>query len=345
MNAPEQIAPQQRINGLIVHKLIKERQQRARVVPRDAIVPVNEAVERLVTEIHRLYSEKTGKGYGKFEANEDNFPMPRLVREYFNDHSIDFYQLSIRMMEVLRDRADTERLSTGGYVLIAHVSNGATDFLLVAIVTDKIGTAITEGLDIIDSPHLDLAALRVAGRVDATAWRAGNERYISFLKGRGEVSDYFKHFLGCDDVVMSASETKKLITCLKSFATERGMEQAQRDQLLRQAHEYCSHCADEKRPLSLDALANRLMPDEPEALRAVFANEGVQLSDGFVPDKKSLRSLVRFKGKTPGWTVEFDRDALQSGNITFDDASQTLILHNLPDALLQEMIEERRNEH
>ncbi|MNU10288.1 hypothetical protein D3C72_2573540 [compost metagenome] len=54
---------------------------------------------------------------------------------------------------------------------------------------------------------------------------------------------------------------------------------------------------------------------------------------------------MRFKGKTPAWTVEFDRDALQSGNITFDDASQTLILHNLPDALLQEMIEERRNEH
>ncbi|WP_455154838.1 nucleoid-associated protein [Cupriavidus campinensis] len=338
-------APQQRISGLIVHKLIKERQLNAQVVPRNAVVPVNEAVERLVSEIHRLYSEKTGKGYGKFEANEDNFPTPRLAREYFNDHSIDFYQLSLRMMEVLRDRADTARLSTGGYVLIAHVNNGATDFLLVAIVTDKIGTAITDGLDIIDSPHLDLAALRVAGRVDVTGWLAGNERYISFLKGRGEVSDYFKHFLGCDDVVMSSAETKKLITCLKQFATDRGMEQAQRDQLLRQTHEYCTQCADDKLPLSLDALANRLMPDEPEALRAVFADEGVQLSDGFVPDKRSLRSLVRFKGKTPAWTVEFDRDALQSGNIMFDDVNQTLVLHNLPDSLLQEMIDERRNEH
>jgi nucleoid-associated protein len=337
-------APQQRIMGLIVHKLIKERQLRAEVVPRNAIVQVNEPVERLVTEIHRLYSEKTGKGYGKFEANEDNFPMPRLVREYFNDHSIDFYQLSIRMMDVLKDRADTERLSTGGYVLIAHVTNGATDFLLVAIVTDKIGTAITEGLDIVDSPHLDLAALRVAGRVDATAWRAGNERYISFLKGRGEVSDYFKHFLGCNDVVMSAAETKKLISCLKSFATDRGMDQPQRDQLLRQTHEYCTQCADAKQPLSLDALANRLMPDDPNALRTVFAAEGVQLSDGFVPDKKSLRSLVRFKGKTKAWTVEFDRDALQSGDLEFDTANRTLILHNLPEGLLHEMIEERRDE-
>lgn len=338
-------APQQRITGLIVHKLIKERQLKAQVVPRNAVVPVNEAVERLVSEIHRLYSEKAGKGYGKFEANEDNFPMPRLAREYFNDHSLDFYQLSLRMMEVLRDRADNEPLSTGGYVLVAHVNNGATDFLLVAIVTDKIGTAITDGLDIIDSPHLDLAALRVAGRVDVTAWLAGNERYISFLKGRGEVSDYFKHFLGCDDVVMSTTETKKLIACLKKFATDRGMEQAQRDLLLRQTHEYCTHCADEKQPLSLDALANRLMPDEPEALRTVFADEGIQLSDGFVPDKKSLRSLVRFKAKTSAWSVEFDRDALQSGNITFDDATKTLILHNLPESLLQEMIDERRNEH
>lgn len=329
------------IIGLVVHKLIKERQQRAEVIPRGAVVPITEPVQRLISEIHRLYSEKTGKGYGKFELNEDVYPMPRLAREYFTDNAIDFYHLTLRMMDVLKDKAEGERLSTGGYVLIAHVNNGATDFLLVAIVTDKIGTAITDGLDIIDSPHLDLAALRVAGRVDATAWVAGNERYISFLKGRGEVSDYFKHFLGCDDVVMSANETRKLISCLKQFATDRGMEQAQRDQLLRQAHEYCTGCADEKQPLSLEALANRLMPDEPEALRAVLAHEDLQLSDGFVPDKKSLRSLVRFKGKTPSWTVEFDRDALQAGNITFDEANQTLVLHNLPESLLREMIEEK----
>ncbi|CAG2152592.1 nucleoid-associated protein [Ralstonia mannitolilytica] len=108
-------APQQSIVGLIVHKLVKERQEDAQVVEREGPVAVNEAVQRLVTEIHRLYSEKTAKGYGKFQLDEDSFPMPRLAREYFIDRTLSFYDLSVRMMNVLKDRADTARLSTGGY--------------------------------------------------------------------------------------------------------------------------------------------------------------------------------------------------------------------------------------
>ncbi|SAK98589.1 Nucleoid-associated protein YejK [Caballeronia temeraria] len=338
-------APQQRIHGLIVHKLVKERhERRAEVVTRPALIGINDPVERLVSDLHRSYSDKSGKGYGKFEADEDNYPMPRYARDYFVEQSIDFYEMSVRMMNTLRDRAQNEQLATGGYVLIAHVNNGSTDFLLVAIVTDRMGTAITDGLDIVDSPYIDLAALRVAGRIDVTAWQANSERYISFLKARGEVSDYFKHFLGCNDVVESSEETRKLIACLKSFATNQGLEAEDRDRLLRGAFDYCSECAAGNRPLSLDGLANRLMPDAPENLRAAFADGNLQLSDGFVPNRRALRSLVKFKAKTTAWAVEFDRDALVNGEIEFDEQNQTLVLHNLPDDLLHEMIVEKRNE-
>ena len=43
-------------------------------------------------------------------------------------------------------------------------------------------------------------ALRVAGRIDLGAWQTGGERYISFLRGRGDVAQYFKLFLGCNDL-------------------------------------------------------------------------------------------------------------------------------------------------
>ena len=55
---------------------------------------------------------------------------------------------------------------------------------------------IGDGLSILDSPHLDMAGLQVAGRIDITAWQAGAERYISFLKGRGDVAGWFKRCLG-----------------------------------------------------------------------------------------------------------------------------------------------------
>jgi len=338
-------APRQQIVGVIVHKLVKERHARgADIVTRPAIVHVTDTVERLVVELHRLYAEKTGKGLGKFEVDEDNYPIQRYLRDYFVSKSVDFHELSLRMMNTLKDRVQTELLATGGYVLIAHVSNGARDFVLVAIVTDKIGAAITDGLDIVDSQYVDLAALRVAGRIDATAWQENGSRYIGFLKARGEVSDYFKHFLGCNDLVEAAAETKKLIACLRSFASERGLDAAERDAIMRHAYDYCSDCAKNRQPLSLDGLANRLMPDAPDDLRAAFVADDVQLSDAFVPDQRSLKSLVKFKGKTKAWTVEFERDALLNGDIEFDPETQSLVLHNLPDHLLREMMDERRDE-
>jgi len=206
------------------------------------------------------------------------------------------------MMEHLQARANEEQLATGGYVLIAHVNNGVTDFLLTVIVTEVMGTAITEGMEIIDSVHLDMSHLRVAGRINLTSWKAEEERYISFLKGRGEIANYFKKFLGCNDLLIARRETQKLIEGLHQFATNQHLNPTARDSLLKQAHGYLNDLAQKGSPLSLDAFANNLWSNAPNELLAVLADESLELSDGFVPDKKTIQKLVKFKGVAAHWT-------------------------------------------
>jgi Nucleoid-associated protein len=190
------------IKGLIVHKFEKVQHQHGTILARETPVATTDAVQRLVDALHSLYSERAGKGYGKFEADEDTFPMQRRVRAYFVDKSDDFQAYSLAALNILKGKADEAPLSTGGYVLVAHLFNGVRDYLLFAIVTDTLGSAITEKLEIIDSNHLDLNEFRVAGRIDLTGWVGKEDRYISFLKGKkANVSGYFKHFLGCNDTV------------------------------------------------------------------------------------------------------------------------------------------------
>ncbi|MFM0755019.1 nucleoid-associated protein, partial [Paraburkholderia strydomiana] len=172
------------ITGLIVHKFEKETHQKGSIVPRPAVINVTEPVQRLVDALHELYSEKASKGYGKFEDNEDTFPMQRRVREYFIDKKNDFLEFSLAAMGILKGKADEAPLSTGGYVLICHLVSNGHDYLLFAIVTDTLGSAITENLDIVDRAHIDLNKFRLAGRIDLTGWTAKNERYIGFLKGK-----------------------------------------------------------------------------------------------------------------------------------------------------------------
>lgn len=328
------------IEQLVVHKLIKNQHGPASIELADAPINITPSAQRLIDNLHKLYAERTGKGYGRFEDDENNFPMRRFIREYFIDHSVDYYGLSQVMMEHLQARAGQEQLATGGYVLIAQVNNGATDFLLVAIVTEVIGTAITEGLEIVDSVHLDMSNLRVAGRVDLTAWQAGAERYVSFLKGRGEVANYFKQFLGCNDVLVALHETQKLVQGLESFAAEQHLDPAARDQLFEQAFGYLEELGRNGNPVSLDALANRLWSDSPDDLKTALAADELQLSDGFVPDRRAIKVLMKFKGTSTHWKLEFDRRGLRNGDIEYDAINNRLILSSIPAALRRELVEE-----
>jgi nucleoid-associated protein len=332
------------IVNLVVHKLIKNQHGAATIELAASPIHVTQSAQRLIDHLHKLYTERPGKGYGKFEGDQNNFPMSRFVREHFIDRGTDFYTLSDVMMQHLQFRSGQEQLATGGYVLISHVNNGVADYLLVAIVTEVVGTAITEGLEIVDSLHLDTNNLRVAGRVDISAWQNGAERYISFLKGRGEVANYFKQFLGCNDVLIALHETQKLVNGLESFAAEHHLEQTVRDRLFENAYTYLEELGRNNSPVSLDALANRLWPDSPDDLRTAFAFEELQLSDGFIPDRRALKALVKFKGASTHWKLEFERRGLRNGDIRYDAVNKQLILSNIPEALRMDVIEELNDE-
>lgn len=334
------MSSEQSSTDLIVHHLVKEPQNSASVVLRQGAMPVSSPALRLIDELSNHYALRPGKGYGRFEEDEDGFPMPRLIRQHVVEQSIDFTTLSRLMMEELRTRMDTEPLATGGYVLIARIRAGLADQLLVALITEAVGTAIDDGLDVVDTTHLDFANLRVAGRIDLAAWRAGAERYISFLKGRTEVAQYFKLFLGCNDVVIALKETQKLVKTLNHFADTQGLEQGVRDELLQRAHGYLDELGENSAPLNLAGVGEKLWPEAPERLNDVLSDETAGLSSGFVPDRRAIRPLVRFKANAPQWKLEFDRASLRSGAVVYDARSDTVILSNVPEHLKRALMEE-----
>jgi nucleoid-associated protein len=239
----------------------------------------------------------------------------------------------------LQGRAAVENLATGGFVLIAKITNEGTDYLLAAIVTEIVGTAITQGLEVIDSVHLDMSQLRVAGRVDLNAWQAGADRYISFLKSRGDIANYFKLFLGCNDLVLALEESRKLVIGLEQFAAEQALDAGQRDDFLDRAHQYLTSM-EKDTPLSLEALSNHVWPDEPELLQTKLASEELALSDGFVPDRRAIKGLVKFEGKSQFWNIKFDRKAIRLGHLRYNPDSDSIVLTQIPDSLRQELLEE-----
>lgn len=215
------------IAAAVIHKLNKDPHGQSSIHQREAELELSEPVRKLVNDIGVLYGEKANKGYGRFEEDETAYPSSAVLRDMFETKSISFIEGSQKLLAVLAARADQAPLSKGGYVLMAHGQNDAkVDWFLVAIINNATTTAVNEvTLEVERSVHVDLESLRVAGRVNMSAWIGIDEhtRYVGFLKHRGEVADYFKYFLGCKDVVKDKEETKRLVDGLLAFARTEGL--------------------------------------------------------------------------------------------------------------------------
>ena len=328
------------ISSLVIHRLIREAEGPSRVELRAAPNPLDDAAVRLMERLCRHFSERPGKGFGHFEQDERNFPMPGLVRRHVQEQSLDFASLSAEMVTHLQQRVDEDKVEEGGYVLIARATVFGADCLYVALLQETLGTVIGDGLAVHDSPHLDFAGLQVAGRIDLSAWQAGAERYIAFLKGRGDVAGWFKRFLGCTDVVIALKETKKLVETLTHFAETQQLEAPARDELMERAHLILEQMNESGAALDLAEVASQVFPDAPQKLADTLKDEALDLASGFVPDKRALRPLIRFKASAEDWKLEFDRSGLRSGSVQYDKTSNTLVLTNVPENLKKLLLEE-----
>jgi nucleoid-associated protein len=328
------------IEHLIIHQLHKEPNGPARVALGTAPLAINSASQRLVDHLCELYGTRNGKGFGKFDLDDTSFAMPKLITSFAQEQSIDFLTLSQQMMAELQTRAEAEPLASGGYVLIAQVSNAAMQFIFIAIISEVIGTAITDEMGVVDSIHLDMDHLRVAGRIDLGSWKAGGERYVSFLRGRGDVAGYFKAFLGCNDVKTPLKETQKLVKGLEAFANEQAIAGNERDELFQRAHSYLDALGDGQGEVDLATVAEQVFPSSPAQLQTALQSDELGINDGFVPDRRAIKPLMRFKANGPQWKLEFDRASLRSGAVIYDKYSDTLVLSNIPDELKKALLEQ-----
>lgn len=323
---------QHTLKDLIVHRLAKQEGAAAVVELRPSPCPLDGPAVRLVERLCGHYAGRSSKGFGCFDPDEAANPLPLMLQAHLVDRSIDFATLSQRMMAQLQACIDDD-VATDGCVLIARILEGETDTLWLAIIGEAVGTMLTGRLDLNDCAHLDLASLRAAGRIDLSGWQRGDERYISFLKGRGDVAAWFKRFLGCSDMVVALKETRKLVLALNRFVDEARMDAPARDALFERAHGYLDQLGDSGEVVVLADVAREACPEQAGQLERALGAEAAKLKSGFVPDRRAIRPLVRFSASGEQWKLEFDRSGLHSGAVHYDRATDTLILSGLPDYL------------
>lgn len=305
------------IEYIIYHDLNKTQHNLdGKVDPNPSLLTPNTSHQNFLNDLIKAYTSRSGKGFGAFDSDEDNYPLPRLLREYFSDN--DFYRLTIRMMNTLAARINTELLATGGKVFITLYKDQQKQYLLVAILSLK-RAYITQNWNMSEDEVLDIDRLKFAGRIDLTAWQNSEERYISFLKGQGDIAGYFKNFLACNDILIARAETTKLVEMLEEFSSDQNLDLEQKSIFFENAQNYLKEISDNNEHFELETFANRVWSANPQVLKDKLGDPDNGISDGFIPDKRSIRALSTYTGKTKHWRLSFDREAISNGDITVEN--------------------------
>lgn len=334
------------IENAVAHRLIKPRNARgAEVRPADAELDRTDELNELLTAVLDSYNNRSSRFSGSFEPDEENYRFSVSMRAMLAGES-NFLAFSLTALERLRLKIEDVVFASGGYLLLVRYTHQQRDFLLVAKLNAQTGSIFSEDLHrVIRSDHLNLDRLQVAARVDLGAWRAGADRYLSFVLKRDKdngPSDYFQDFIGCRVDQDSKVESRKLVQVVKDFShhmAETGALPAEQvPDVQQRAYDYVEAVRRGETPRleAFDLLANAMWPDEPDTFLRFLNGHADPPSAGFVPDRTTLKRLSNIDFKSREISVKMTY-AYKQQHVRIEGSR--VVIENAPDRLIQELTE------
>ena len=340
------------LNYAVVHELVKEAgTPDARVdLAETSLSAESRVVVDLVNQIVGLIGRRDNMAhYGVFRDDPASTRVPDIVKSYCMETEPtpdDFLALTNDCMIALRDRARSQNLATGGYLLFADY--GSTDrFLLVAMIKQRSGITM-EGLVPTNITELDLRKLHQVARVafdrlcryeEATVEERQDMTYVTFVspKGSRQAAGYFVTALGCEPGTPAAAATKAAIVGTRDFFDTRepirlrGYEA--KEELLGLFQRKVDANEHVSLPEIVEVVRRYFPPEEADCLSEEFVaylqSETHRVPVEFPVPKAVVNRYTRFKYQSSQLKVEIDKAAVtleDSGPIYFDEAHGRLVI-------------------
>ena len=328
------------VNALVIHKLEKRQQGNAKLTKAKKQLTITAVHQAFMSELKDAYYKKSNPIYGVFDAAADSFPYQKFIGDYLAG-KITFLEFTDKAVTHFETIINGIPQATGGYVLFCDFET--TDKFITAIVlNDKESYFITETLDISNEFILDIGKLDVANFVNCSKWQEGQDVYLSFTKGKKDVSNYFKTFIGCTDFTSAKESSENLKRALTDYLRQEGMDAAAIEQTKAAIFSYCERQMKKKEDIHLDFVSSLINQEEPEKFREFAAGESYQVSAAF-KGHSSLRSLKYYSYKSKDLVIEFDSKLL-GDKVIYDQKKDQLIIKQVPADLKQQLGVDGKNE-
>lgn len=331
------------IKNMIVHMIDKKPDGTPAVLHlSSALLPAADAVENLLLDLNDAYNAKQGKAWGFFHSESGAYPLSGWLAHYL-DEKTTFVDFTHQAAEHLTKLMEESNLAVGGHVVFAHYQQGMTDYLSIALLHHADSVVVTADLQVAPSRHLDLSKIHLAARINLSEWRnkAQSHQYISFIKGKNgrKVSDYFRDFVGCQEGIDGAGETRGLLKAFTDFVEREDLPEEAVREKAQTLVDYATSQTKAGEAVALQELSGLLDEDRPEAFMEHLRTNDYGLSPEIPADKRVINQFRRFTGRAEGLSLSFEAHLL-GDQVEFDDEANSLTIHRLPTPLSDQL---RRN--
>ena len=329
----------------------------------------NPALGSLVEGINGLIGkEGNSVVYGQFADDGRQGPFPGQFSEFAN-HGADedeFIALTHLAMDQLVQQASGQTLATGGHILCAQYTSGASEFFLVTSIKQRGGIQLDENYVPKAIQEVDLKTVQQAARINLSKFEsvvaaatvevadgAANadveevdSTYLCFIsRGRdSQASDYFITALGCAKGVASGRATKNAIEYVGRFFRDKKELKLFAYQAKEAVVRYLQDRLADGKSARLDAICHAAAQQVPPELvdhiadlKEYLNDEKHRVPEDFTVNARSLKEKTRIKGEAASWSLQFERGALgrdATSDVYYDEGRKKLTLSNMNQELV-----------
>lgn len=328
----------------------------------------NPALESLVEGINGLIGkEGNSVVYGQFADDGRQGPFPGRFGAFVQNGADgdEFIALTHLAMDQLVHQASGQTLATGGHILCAQYTSGASDFFLVASIKQRGGIQLDENYVPKAIQEVDLKTVQQAARINLSKFQSVNaavvvaddvadgedaeevdSTYLCFIsRGRdSQASDYFITALGCAKGVASGRATKNAIEYVGRFFRDNKELKPFAYKAKEAVVRYLQDRLADGKSARLDAICHAATQHVPPELVEQIADLKEYLNDekhrvpeDFTVNARSLKEKTRIKGEAASWSLQFERGALgkdATSDVYYDEGRKKLTLSNMNQELV-----------
>lgn len=317
------------VKKMVIHTLEKQVGYKSKLIQAPKELLITPLHQEFMDNVRGVYYKKSNPIYGIFNPAKDEFPYQSLLQGYL-DGSIEFLDFTTKAIRHFQYVIDSVTQASGGYVLFCHFDS-TEEFVATIMLNDKLSYMITDQMDLNQNSSLDIEKLDVANFTNCDKWANADDIYLSFTRGKKDVSQYFMRFIGCTNYTSAKETSENLKKALNDYLDAQGYSKDKKDKIKSSVFAYCENRMKAKQDLNLGFISSLVDHDEPHLFQEYASTEKYQISANF-KGHKTLRNLKYYGFKSEEFSIEFD-SRLLGGQIKYDEKKNQLLVKDIPKEL------------